>query len=136
MASLSKQIRLSGRAYPLFEVAGLVAQKPERYEVSLRTIPDKDGQPLAPMLVCSLDESVWVSEAAAIRHLVSAHFDTFYSTEKVAAEPPKGTYTLVSNAESPANSSARRTCRVLKTNSAKRTPNASVACRSTSTNLA
>jgi len=95
VASLSKQIRLSGRAYPLFEVAGLVAQKPERYEVGLRTIHGKDGKPLAPLFVCSLDDSVWVSEGAAVRHVLSAHFDTFYTTEKVATEPPKGTYTLV-----------------------------------------
>ena len=96
VASLAKQIRLSGRAYPLFEVAGLVAQKPERYDVSLRTIREHDGRPAAPILVCSLDDSVWVSESAAIKHLLTEHFDTFYATEKVAAEPPKGTYTLVS----------------------------------------
>lgn len=95
VASLARQIRLSGRAYPLFEVAGLVAQKPERYDISLRTIRGKDGKPQAPLYVCSLDESVWVSEGAAIKHALTAHFDTFYATEKVATEPPKGTYTLV-----------------------------------------
>ncbi len=95
MASLAKQIRLSGRAYPLFEVAGLVAQKPERYDVGLRTIHGKDGKPQAPLYVCSLDDSIWVSEAAAVKHVLTVHFETFYTTEKVATEPPKGTYTLV-----------------------------------------
>ena len=96
VASLAKQIRLSGRAYPLFEVAGLVAQKPERYNVSLRTIRGQNGQPEVPMLVCSLDDSVWLSEAEALKYILTTHFDTFYATEKVATEPPKGTYTLVS----------------------------------------
>lgn len=95
VASLAKQIRLSGRAYPLFEVAGLVAQKPERYDVGLRTIHGKDGKPQAPLYVCSLDDSIWVSEAAAVKHVLTVHFETFYTTEKVATEPPKGTYTLV-----------------------------------------
>ncbi len=96
VASLAKQIRLSGRAYPLFEVAGLVAQKPERYDVGLRTINNKEGKPQAPLFVCSLDDSIWVSEEAAVKHVLTAHFETFYSTDKVATEPPKGTYTLVS----------------------------------------
>ena len=95
VASLGKQIRLSGRAYPLFEVAGLVAQKPERYSVCLKTLRGQDGKPEVPLILCSLDDSIWISEAEALKHILTNHFDTFYSTEKVATEPPKGTYTLV-----------------------------------------
>jgi hypothetical protein len=34
---LARQIKFSGRAYPLFEVAGLVVQKPDRYEVTFKS---------------------------------------------------------------------------------------------------
>lgn len=95
MNSLARQIRLSCRAFPLFEVAGLVIQKPDRYDVTLRTLKGKDGKPQQPLLVCSLDDTVWLSEADAQHHILTAHFDTFYSVEKIATEPPKGTYTFV-----------------------------------------
>lgn len=95
MTSLARQIRLSCRAFPLFEVAGLVMQKPDRYETILRVIRGKDGQPQQPLFVCSLDDTIWLSEAEALKQTLASHFDTFYSTEKTATEPPKGTYTFV-----------------------------------------
>jgi len=94
-ASLARQIRLSCRAFPLFEVAGLVIQKPDRYDVTLRVVKGKDGKPEQPLFACSLDDTLWLSEADALRHILAHHFDTFYSTEKVATDAPKGTYTFV-----------------------------------------
>jgi hypothetical protein len=93
--SLARQIKLSGRAYPLLDVAGLVIQKPDRYEMTFRPMRNQDGQPAVRLFVCSLDDSVWLSEADAARHALKAHFDTFYQTEKLACDPPKGVWTLV-----------------------------------------
>ncbi|HTH47159.1 MAG TPA: hypothetical protein VMB21_06585 [Candidatus Limnocylindria bacterium] len=93
--SLGRQIKLSGRAYPLLEVAGLVIQKPDRYEITFRTMKGKDGKVLQPLFVCSLDDSVWLSEAEAAQHVLKGHFDTFYQTEKLPCDPPKGVWTLV-----------------------------------------
>lgn len=95
VASLGRQIKLSGRAYPLMEVAGLVVQKPDRYEVTFRILRGNEGKPLQLLFVCSLDDSVWLSERDARRHALNAHFDTFYETVKQACEPPKGVWTLV-----------------------------------------
>jgi len=95
VASLAKQIRLSCRAYPLFEVASLVVQKPDRYDVLLRVMKDREGKPQQPLFVCSLDDTIWLSEADAVRHVLTQHFDTFYATEKLATDAPKGTYTFV-----------------------------------------
>jgi len=93
--SLARQIKLSGRAYPLFEIAHLVLKKPERYHVQFRVIKKPDGQPVQPLWVCNLDETVWLSEQDAINHVVGRHFGTFYQTEKIPTDPPKGTYTFV-----------------------------------------
>lgn len=95
VSSLARQIKLGGRAYPLLEVAGLVIQKPDRYEITFRVLKGKDGKSLQPLFVCSLDDSVWLSEAEAARHALRAHFDTFYQTEKMPCDPPKGVWTLV-----------------------------------------
>src|SRR5262245_46465921 len=94
-ASLARQIKLSGRAYPLFEVAGLVVQKPDRYEITFRTVRRKDGTVANRLFECSLDGSIWLSEEEAVRHVLRHHFDTFYQTEKLPCDPPKGVWTLV-----------------------------------------
>lgn len=95
VASLARQIKVGGRAYPLLEVAGLVIQKPDRYEVTFRVMRGKDGQPLQRLFVCSLDDSVWLSEEDAWWQALRGHFDTFYQTEKQPCDPPKGVWTLV-----------------------------------------
>ncbi len=94
-ASLARQIRLSGRAYPLFEVAGLVVQKPDRFALTLKVQKDKEGKVVQPLFTCSLDDTVWLSEGDAVRHILSKHFDTFYQIDKIPTDPPKGTYTFV-----------------------------------------
>jgi hypothetical protein len=91
---LARQIRNTGRAYPLFEIAQLILQKPERQLVKFDT-RKKDGQVVQPLFLCALDDSLWLSEQEAINHVLHKHFDTFYKAERTAIEPPKGVYTFV-----------------------------------------
>jgi len=90
---LSKQIKVTGRAYPLFQIALLILQKAERYSVLL-TKKKSDGA-AQPLFVCALDESPWTSEDEAVAHVLKNHFATFYQAERTATEPPKGVYTFV-----------------------------------------
>jgi hypothetical protein len=92
--SLARQIKLTGRAYPLFEIATLILKKPERYRVQLIS-QKKEGKAVAPIYICQLDDSIWLSEADAMHHILDKHFDAFYSSEKIPTDPPKGTYTFV-----------------------------------------
>ncbi|MDX1951740.1 MAG: hypothetical protein SFY81_06125 [Verrucomicrobiota bacterium] len=92
--SLAKQIKLSGRAYPLFDIAHLVLKKPERYHVQLAGKKKADGQ-TQQLFVCGLDETIWLSEQEAVDHVLNKHFGTFYQAEKIPTDPPKGTYTFV-----------------------------------------
>lgn len=93
--SLAKQIKMSGRAYPLFEIAQMILKKPERHAVILSVKKKSDGTPMQPLFTCALDDTLWLSENDAAKHILDHHFATFYQTEKVAVEPPKGVYTFV-----------------------------------------
>ncbi len=93
--SLARQIKVSGRAYPLFQIAQIVLVKPERYAVQLGVRKKADGQVVQPLFVCALDDTPWLSEAEAVAHVLKSHFATFYQAERTATEPPKGTYTFV-----------------------------------------
>jgi len=93
--SLARQIRMTGRAYPLFEIAQLILQKPERQQFRFDVKKNAEGQPLVPLLLCALDETLWLSQDEAVQHILSRHFDTLYQAERTATEPPRGTYTFV-----------------------------------------
>jgi hypothetical protein len=93
--SLARQIKVTGRAYPLFQIAQIVLQKPERYAVQLGVKKNADGTAKQPLFACALDDTPWLSEDEAIAHVLKVHFATFYQAERTATEPPKGTYTFV-----------------------------------------
>jgi hypothetical protein len=93
--SLARQIRVSGRAYPLFDIAQMILQKPERHTVVFSVKKGPEGKPVQPLFVCALDDTLWLSEDEAIGHVLRKHFAMFYQTERTATEPPKGKYTFV-----------------------------------------
>jgi len=93
--SLARQIRQTGRAYPLFDIAFLILKRADRYQLEFKAQGNlPDGSP-RQFYVCNLDDTLWLSEGDAVRHILARHFATFYQTEKIAVDPPKGTYTFV-----------------------------------------
>ncbi|HWF19239.1 MAG TPA: hypothetical protein VG754_08225 [Verrucomicrobiae bacterium] len=93
--SLSRQIKMSGRSFPLFDIAQMILQKPERQQVRFDVKKKPDGTIAQPLFLCAVDDTLWLSEQEAIEHLLSKHFGMFYQAEKTPTEPPKGTYTFV-----------------------------------------
>jgi len=96
--SLARQIKVTGRAYPLFDIAFMILKKPERHHVRFEAIKENSEPPAQshqPLFLCALDDTLWLSEEEAIRHILDRHFATFYQIERTPGEPPKGTYTFV-----------------------------------------
>jgi hypothetical protein len=93
--SLARQIKMTGRAYPLFDIAQMILQKPERHAVVFNTKKNAEGKPAQPLYICALDDTLWLSEDEAVTHVLKKHFATFYQAERTATEPPKGKYTFV-----------------------------------------
>jgi hypothetical protein len=93
--SLARQIKMTGRAYPLFDIAQMILQKPERHTVQFNTKKNAEGKPAQPLYVCALDDTLWLSEDEAVAHVLKKHFAMFYQAERTATEPPKGKYTFV-----------------------------------------
>ncbi len=92
---LARQIKVTGRAYPLFEIAQMILQKPERYSVTLSVKKNPEGAVIQTLFVCALDDTVWLTEEEAVQWALDKHFDVFYKAEKTQIDPPKGTYTFV-----------------------------------------
>lgn len=92
---LARQIRVTGRAYPLFEIAQMILAKPERHSLTFTVKKKPDGTPVQPLFHCALDETLWLSEDDAVRHVLDRHFATFYQPERTPIDPPRGVYTFV-----------------------------------------
>ncbi len=93
--SLARQVKVSGRAYPLFDIAQMILQKPERHTFVFSIKKNPAGQPIQPLFICALDDTLWLNESEAVAHVLKKHFGTFYQAERTATEPPKGKYTFV-----------------------------------------
>jgi len=91
---LARQIKMTGRAYPLFQIAQMILQKAERYNVQVVGKKKADGT-TQEVFVCALDETPWTSEEEVVAHVLKNHFATFYQAERTQTEPPKGVYTFV-----------------------------------------
>ena len=92
---LARQIRVTGRAYPLFEIAQMILAKPERHTLTFTVKKKPDGAPVQPLFLCALDETLWLSDDDAVRHVLDRHFATFYQPERTPIDPPRGVYTFV-----------------------------------------
>jgi hypothetical protein len=88
---IAKQIRSEGKAYPLFELARLILQKPERYHLRFLKLPSTTNA--SRIYQCLLDEGLWLSEKELIAHVLKKYRDRYYQVEKIEVEPPKGSYT-------------------------------------------
>ena len=65
--SLARQIKMTGRAYPLFDIAQMILQKPERHLVLFSVKKNAEGQPVQPLFVCALDDTLWLSAGRSRR---------------------------------------------------------------------
>ncbi len=92
---LARQIKMTGRAFPLFDIAQMILQKPERHGAVFSVKKKPDGTVAQALFVCALDDSLWLSEDEAVAHVLRQHLATFYQAERTATEPPKGKYTFV-----------------------------------------
>ncbi|NGO38219.1 hypothetical protein G4L39_02255 [Limisphaera ngatamarikiensis] len=92
---VARRIRSTGRAFPLFDIARLFLEKPERYSVEISVKKKPDGTVRQSLYVCALDETPWLSVDEVVAHVLQKYFDTFYQAERTPTEPPKGKYTFV-----------------------------------------
>ncbi|MEM0896148.1 MAG: hypothetical protein AAGJ79_04615 [Verrucomicrobiota bacterium] len=89
---LVQQIRMTGRAYPIFDLAKLLLESRERYTVSI----SRENGSSPPLFRCAADGSLWLSREEAVRHLLNSKaIGEYYEIETIEGDPPKGNFTTV-----------------------------------------
>lgn len=108
--AVARQIKASGRAYSVFDVARLFMQDRSRFFVRMRAMkvrppqgkpePGAEAPPAPPappeVYECRVDGSFWLSHEEAIRHVLrSPAIEKFYRAENVTLDAPKGKFTAI-----------------------------------------
>jgi len=93
LKALVTRIKVSGRAFAMFDLAKVVLGARDRYEIKFMRDKEQNG----PELVrCKSDGSLWLSKEDAVRHFIhSGEVEKFYDVEETEVEPPKGNFTSI-----------------------------------------
>lgn len=91
--NLTIQIKSTGRAYQVFDLARLFLSKSERVRVRFEPIR---GEKIDPLILCAPDGSLWLTRDEARRHFTRAGLlGHYFREEKTTVDPPKGAFTTV-----------------------------------------
>ena len=83
---------MTGRAYPIFDLAKLLLESRDRYEVKLK----RENETSPDLFRCAADGSLWLSRDEAMRHVLNSKaLEEYYEVEKIEGEAPKGNFTSV-----------------------------------------
>lgn len=93
VAKLTNAMRHSLRTYELFEVSRLVLEKPDRFQIGLR-LHGRDGEG-QPLFLSVPDGLPFLTEEAAVDHVVRTHLEQFFTVEEVEVEAPKGSFQFI-----------------------------------------
>ena len=90
VAFIAQQIKTSGCAYPVFDLARLILNNRDRYSLVFESKGD------TKLFLCKLDQSVWLNREEAVAHATHAkEFGEYYKEEKVNVDPPKGNFSSI-----------------------------------------
>jgi hypothetical protein len=86
------QVRQTGKTFSLFDIARILLRNPASYTVDVTSAPK---QPEGPFYVVDEDRSTWLTQEAAVRHLLRKKREELYRAETVEVEAPKGNFPVI-----------------------------------------
>jgi hypothetical protein len=92
--AMVEAMKLTQRAYALFDIAKLVLNKPERHVVRFAGKPAADGS-RAPLFLLTPGEHIFLRQDEAVRFALRHYAEKIYREKKTPIDPPKGNFTFV-----------------------------------------
>ena len=93
LATLIKRIAGTGRAYSLFDLAGLILSKPAFHTVKLELNESADGS--AQLHQCAGCQMVFITQSDANDHAFTCMQESVYDVERREGDPPSGNFACV-----------------------------------------
>ena len=88
--SLPRQIKMTGRAYPLFGSRRLFWERPERYNAIFSGEQKPTVAVVQPLFVCAPDDTLWLSEDEAVAYALGGRTLPTPSTRRGARDRAAG----------------------------------------------
>ena len=92
---LAHELRASGRAYPLADLASRFLQTPACHEVKIETRSGSGGQPAPQLYQCRACQLLFQNLPEFTGHALAMHLDTVFTREQQQTEPPVGAFACV-----------------------------------------
>lgn len=92
LTAVVQQLRSAPRAYPVFSLAKMFLEKPNRQDVQFRI---KNSSSEDYLFKCEACQFLTPSETEAVSHVLKTHQADYYLEEKTQVEAPKGNFTSV-----------------------------------------
>ncbi len=94
LGALVHDLKVSGRAYPLVDLAVRFLATAVAYEVKMETRPGPNGK-RPSLFQCRECKRVFLDRGAVITHATASHLDTLFVREELQTEPPAGHFVCV-----------------------------------------
>ncbi len=98
LESVIEQIRNTARAYPLFSLAKMFLEKPERHQVQLRFRSRKENH-AQTAYQCGICEEVFLEKKAAMNHCLAVHLNSFYESQRQQGEALRGNFSSIASCQ-------------------------------------
>ncbi len=88
---LVKHIKQTFRSFPVSDLAKMIVQERERYDIHFKAEAGK-----AKLFQCLADKSLWLTKEEAVAHVLSSPaLKTYYTVEEVDVGAPKGNFSAI-----------------------------------------
>jgi hypothetical protein len=95
LSALVRDLRESGRAYPLMDLAAGFLANPGFYLVKIETRPPEKGEPASRLFQCKECKVLFFQKKALMTHTLEKHLGKIFIRQELKVEPPAGNFVVI-----------------------------------------
>lgn len=95
LSALVHELRDSGRAYPLMDLASGFLAHPAFYLVKIETRPSERGTEAPNLFQCKECKVLFFQKEALMAHALEKHLEKVFAREELKVEPPSGNFMVI-----------------------------------------
>ncbi len=95
LSAVVRDLRDTGRAYPLMDLASAFLANPAFYLVKIETRPPEPGKESPHMFQCKECKVLFFQKDALMSHALQKHLEKIFIREELKVEPPSGNFIVI-----------------------------------------
>ena len=95
LGAVVRELRQSGRAFPLMDLAAKFLSHPSFYLVKFEAHDSRDPKHSRRLYQCRECKMLFLERADLLAHALKAHLDKYFTREEIKVDPPAGNFVCV-----------------------------------------